>query len=308
MQLDEVSVRAANTSMKTDQDNKNQNQQRVFDAFLQTVPYEIRRFEDWTNRGHNPPIDFVQEEQRIGVELTEWRAQEQSKWVEQRDTFRDELQDAIRRRGLTQFGRGGAGYTPVIYLENGSPRLRRKHKIINNLLSFLDDFVRINGSRFSSQTIVHIPASELPTTVRPEINSVSLHAFPLSNTGIVVSGTPFNPQSSALVPDNPFATFLERVTEKAIEGAHKYLCEKANLQLRELWLVIHYSSPDVYPEPLIEMDIGYAGRESQKAAGAKLKAAIDAREDITRGPFDRIYFLVDCQPDPVSQLIFSKQS
>lgn len=295
--------------IKTQHEDKEQKQQRIFDAFLQTFPYEIGRSEDWTNRGVDLPIDFVHQERRIGVELTEWRTQERSKWVEQRDTFKSELRAAIHKRGLTQFESGGTGYTAVIYLENGPPRLRRKRKIIDNILSFLDNFVRANGPRFLSQRIVHLSACELPPTLRPDINSVMFYAFRTwSNIGIVVSEKPLNPAFPAPPSNIALASFRDRLTEKAIERANNYLCEKDHLQLRALWLVVHYSSPDVFPEPLaeFEMEIGYAGRKSQEAVGVKLKEAIDAIRDITRGPFDRIYFLVDCQPDPFSQLIFSK--
>jgi hypothetical protein len=64
-------------------------QQGTFDAFLRTQPYEIRS--GWTNRGLGPPIDFVNAELKIGVELTEWRGEDQSQWVEERDRFRSEL-------------------------------------------------------------------------------------------------------------------------------------------------------------------------------------------------------------------------
>jgi hypothetical protein len=72
-------------------------------------------------------------------------------------------------------------------------------------------------------------------------------------------------------------------------------------------LVVHYSSPGVFREPLAElaMDIGYGEhrRKSQKAVAEKLKVIA---QELGGGPFDRIYFLVDCQPDPFSELIFSR--
>jgi hypothetical protein len=53
------------------------------------------------------------------------------------------------------------------------------------------------------------------------------------------------------------------------------------------------------------MDIGYGEhrRKSQKAVAEKLKVIA---QELGGGPFDRIYFLVDCQPDPFSELIFSR--
>ena len=67
----------------------------------------------------------------------------------------------------------------------------------------------------------------------------------------------------------------------------------------QLWLAVHYSSPGVFPEPMTElqMDIGYGEHRhaSQRAVAEKLKPIAQA---VGAGPFDRIYFLVDCQPDP----------
>src|ERR1700726_814728 len=114
-------------------------QQRTFDAFLRTQPYEIRR--GGINRGLGPPIDFVNAELKIGVELTEWRGQDQSQWVEERDRFRSELLTAITEKGLTQFGRGTAGFKAKIFLKNGPPSRQRNRAKINQLLNFLVNFV-----------------------------------------------------------------------------------------------------------------------------------------------------------------------
>jgi hypothetical protein len=94
-------------------EEKAQNQQRTFDAFIQTLLYEIRPAR-WTPRGLGPPIDFINSESRIGVELTEWRGQSQSQWVEERDRFREELLTAIRERAVSPF-RPGEPNTPSRY-------------------------------------------------------------------------------------------------------------------------------------------------------------------------------------------------
>jgi hypothetical protein len=53
------------------------------------------------------------------------------------------------------------------------------------------------------------------------------------------------------------------------------------------------------------MDIGYGEhrRKSQEVVAQKLKGIA---QEIGGGPFDHVYFLVDCQPDPFSQLIFAQ--
>lgn len=160
-------------------------QQCTFDAFLRIQPYEIRS--GWTNRGLGPPIDFVNAELKIGVELTEWRGQDQSQWVEERDRFRSELLTAITEKGLTQFGRGTAGFTAQIYLENGPPSRHRKPAIINQLLNFLVNFVRSAPSRLSPYWSATITDIELPSELRPYIQSITVHVFVTGNLGIVVS-------------------------------------------------------------------------------------------------------------------------
>ena len=76
--------------------------------------------------------------------------------------------------------------------------------------------------------------------------------------------------------------------------------------LQQLWLVVHYSSPGVFVEPLTELhiEIGYGDHrhQSQRTAAIQLR---NIANEIGCGPFDRIYFLVDCQPDPFSELIQS---
>jgi hypothetical protein len=281
-------------------------QQRTFDAFLRTQPYEIRS--GWTNRGLGPPIDFVNAELKIGVELTEWRGQDQSQWVEERDRFRSELLTAITEKGLTQFGRGTAGFTAQIYLENGPPSRHRKPAIINQLLNFLVNFVRSAPSRLSPYWSATITDIELPSELRPYIQSITVYVFVTGNLGIVVSAgrTTYDPSLPEVHSTVALDAFRERLTEKAISGAERYAREKALLGLQQLWLVVHYSSPGVFVEPLTELhiEIGYGDHrhQSQRTAAIQLR---NIANEIGCGPFDRIYFLVDCQPDPFSELIQS---
>jgi hypothetical protein len=289
---------------KTEED-KEQNQQRTFNAFLLTLPYESRSSEGWISRGLGPPIDFIHKEERIGVELTEWRGMEQSQWVEERDRFRAELQTAIKERLLSHFNQGGAGYTVEIQLEDGPPRRATKPEVIADFLSFLDDFVRTKRSRFSPRGIAYMSAGELPVLLQPVVYSITVWVLAASNIGIFVRAKQdvFDPAALPETSNVAINSFRQRLVEKAVKGADKYIREKERLQLRELWLIVHYSSPDVFSEPLSElgMEIGCGARISQEAVAAKLKAVA---QEIGGGPFDRVYFLVDCQPEPFSELIF----
>jgi hypothetical protein len=295
--------------MKKAEEEKEQSQQRTFNAFLRTQPYEIRPSGDWVSRGVEPPIDFVHEEKRIGVELTEWRGMERSQWVEERDRFRAELERAIEERRLANFAPGETGYTAEIQLRHGSPTRGSKPEIIEELLGFLDDFVRTKQARFSRHRIAYIRDDELPSMLQRVISRITLFEFPPGNIGIIVRAAQnvFDPAAPATASDVALRSFRQRLIDKAVKGADKYIREKELLQLDELWLVVHYSSPGVFPEPLSElgMDIGYGRhrRISQQAVAAKLK---EVAEEIGGGPFERIYFLVDCQPEPFAELIWLK--
>ena len=63
----------------------------------------------------------------------------------------------------------------------------------------------------------------------------------------------------------------------------------------------------MFNQPLTElgMDIGFGDHrhKSQEVVAEKLKVIA---QEIGGGPFDRIYFLVDCQPNPFAKLIYIK--
>jgi hypothetical protein len=145
--------------------------------------------------------------------------------------------------------------------------------------------------------------------VQGVISPITIFEFPPSNIGIIVRATQdvFDPAAPPKGSDMALSSFRHRLIDKSLTGADKYIREKRLLQLDELWLVVHYSSPGVFPEPLVElgMDIGYGmhRRISQEAVAAKLK---EVAQEVGGGPFDRIYFLVDCQPDPFAELIWLK--
>lgn len=287
---------------------RERSQESTFDAFLRTQPYEIRP--GWKSRGLTPPIDFINIERRIGVELTEWRGQEESEWVEQRDDFRAAIFEAIEEQGLKAFSPGGGRFTAEIYLQDGPPGRRHRRQVIAALLSFLDNFVRTAGpSRFRPFGTASVPPPELPETIKRWVNSITVYIFPPGNLGVVVrrKTTIFDPALTPPTPKVALNSFRHRLVQKCVTGSPKYAQEKSRLQLDQLWLAVHYSSPGVFPEPMTElqMDIGYGEHRhaSQRAVAEKLKPIAQA---VGAGPFDRIYFLVDCQPDPFSQLIFLK--
>ena len=243
-------------------------------------------------------------EMRIGVELTEWRGKEESEWVAQRDRFRDDVLHAMDHKGLVRFRcRDGAGWTALLDVIR-LPNTSKRPAVIAQLLKFLCE-LEANPSRFKdSYGGIHVPRLELPFGLGSYFNGIGVLDFPSNNLGVVVTEMASNScnesQNGAAVA---IRAFRKRLYEKAIEGAEKYRLEKQRLGLEQLWLIIHYSSPDVFVEPIKELglQIGYGEhrRKTQEAVAAQLKIVA---QEIGGGPFDRVSFLVACQhqPDPFS--------
>lgn len=247
----------------------------------------------------SPPVDFVSPDMRIGVELTEWLGENEAQYVDQRDSFRDEVLSEIAARGPERFRPGGAGCTAIVSVISKPPRRPERPAIISKLLEFLGDFENRRRPRFRINPVIKVEDTEFPPALRAYFDALTLCEFEILNLGIVVQ------RARSAGSDVALRSFRERLSAKVIDGFKKYLAEKKSLGLKELWLVIHYSRPGVFIEPMIEMGLqvgfGEHRRKTQKDVAAKLTPI--ARE-IRGGAFDRIWFLVDCQPDPFSQEIF----
>ena len=63
--------------------------------------------------------------------------------------------------------------------------------------------------------------------------------------------------------------------------------------------MIHYNSPGIFNAPFDElgMQVGYGAhrRESQDRTAARASTMLT---DIGKGPFDRVFLTIDCQPEP----------
>jgi hypothetical protein len=249
---------------------------------------------------------FCSRELGIGVELTEWRGEKESEYVVQRDAFRDEILAAIDARGSAGFQENGTGWTVVLNLKDRPPKTRSKRaEVIAHLLDGVSEFVRASRSQVRQEEIIEVPLCELPSALQLYFNSITLLYFPLGNPGAVVQRRKFevslNPSRGGIA----ICSFHERFYEKAIVGAEKYSVERQSLGLDKLWLVIHYSSPGVFVEPIRELglQVGYGDhrRKRQETVAEQLKIVA---QKIGGGPFERVYFLIDCQPVPFSAEIW----
>jgi len=155
--------------------------------------------------------------------------------------------------------------------------------------------------------VVEVPLVAFPPQLKLYFNGISLLYFPTLNLGIVVQkrATISATKGRAVSPSVALTSFRNGLKAKAITRGERYLREKRRIGLKWLWLVIHYSSPDKFIEPMRELglQVGYGDhrRETQLKVAAALESS--ARE-IGSGPFDHVYFLVDCQPDPFCSEIF----
>src|SRR5216684_6569731 len=101
-------------------------------------------------------------------------------------------------------------------------------------------------------------------------------------------------------PDSALRSLTKILKAKIIAKAGTYRAEKQRVGLSELWLVIHYSSPGVFNGPLLElgMEVGYGAhrKASQDSVASKAKSLLHKLGG--GGPFDRVFLMIDCQPDP----------
>jgi hypothetical protein len=118
-----------------------------------------------------------------------------------------------------------------------------------------------------------------------------------------VGSTPNTTQR--LTPNNWESDSSTLVKAKTITKAGTYRAGKQRVGLSELWLVIHYSSPGVFNGPLLElgMEVGYGAhrKASQDSVASMAKSLLHKLGG--GGPFDHMFLMIDCQPDPyVSEL------
>src|SRR6266852_2911592 len=277
---------------------------KVFNAFLQTGSWEMRSA-NWDYRNGKSPIDFIWCEGGIGVELGEWLDREQAQWVAERDRLRDQIESEIEKRGLVQFQAGGRDprCTVEVYVDQ-LPSRTEKQQVIDELIHFMVEFERNHKSEiYRPYGIISVSGSELPESLSAHFTRLSFFGFPAQNLGVPL--TKAFDAGQQVRSDSALRSLAETLEAKIITKAGTYRAEKQRVGLSELWLVIHYSSPGVFNGPLLElrMEVGY---------GAHRKASQDNVAGMAKtlfhklgggGPFDHVFLMIDCQPDPyVSEL------
>ena len=279
---------------------------KVFDAFLETQSWEMRSG-DWDYRNGNAPIDFIWCDGGIGVELGEWLDRDQAQWVAERDRLRDQIDLEIERRGLVLFQSGGRDPRCTVEVSVAQlPTRAEKQQVIDKLIQFMVEFEGIHKLEiYRPYGTISVSGSQLPRSLSAYFASLCFFGFPAQNLGVLVRKA-FDMRSSPQA-DSALRSLAETLKAKIITNAGTYRTEKQRVGLSELWLVVHYSSPGVFNGPLLElgMEVGYG--EHQKESQVRVASmAKDLLHKLGGGPFDHVFLMIDCQPDPYVSELWSK--
>jgi hypothetical protein len=278
-----------------------------FTAFIRTRSWEVRS-KDWDYR-FDKPIDFVSLElgRCVGVELCQWLDRKQAQWVKERDRFRGQIELEIKRRGLYQFEHGGPRSRCAVQAwVTKLPSRAEKRKVIDELLGFMVEFEQTRRSEIYQGTgIADVPSQLLPVDLAPFFARMIFFAFPTgASLGVVLTKASVFKGAPPAETDSAIRSLRQALTAKTVEKAEIYEAEKRRLGLSELWLVVHYSSPDVFNAPYTQlgMQVGHGAhrRESQDRAAVLARGLVS---EIGEGPFDRVFLMIACQPETyVSEL------
>lgn len=284
---------------------KAEEETRVFTAFIRTRSWEARS-DVWEYRS-NKPIDFVSLERAnsVGVELCEWMGREQAEWVAERNRFRAQIESEIAKRGLYQFEYFGPRsrctvHAWVIKL----PGRAEKAKVIDELIDFIVEFERTKRSEiYRGMGIAEAIGPALPANLAPFFAQIFFYGGPTGDgLGVPLTKARAFGDTPLAETESAARSLRQALTGKIVAKAEIYEAAKRRLGLSELWLVVHYSSPDVFNARELGMQVGYGAhrRETQDRTATKASTLLG---EIGKGPFDRVFFMVDCQPETyVSEL------
>jgi len=187
------------------------------------------------------------------------------------------------------------------------PGRGEKAKVIDDLIEFMVEFELARSFEIyqSSTGIAEVRGSLVPVSLAPFFAQILFYSFP-TGTGLSVpltKATVFEGAPPA-ESDSAIRSLRQALTAKTIEKAEIYEAEKQRLGLSDLWLVVHYSSPGVFNAPYTElgMEVGY-GRHRRESQDRTAAIASTLLNEIGKGPFDRAFLTIDCQPETyVSEL------
>lgn len=278
---------------------KAERESQVLKAFLQTQSWETRGGK-WECRGANAPIDFIWREGGIGIELCEWLDSQQAQWVAERGRFREEIELEIRERNLVQFSPGGSSpRCTVEVVVTKVPSQSDKPKAIDELIQFMVEFERSHKEEIYGGRMIAEPSKDLwPSSLSSFVGHLIFYGFPGQNLGVPVRRASVFDGGQAAESNSAIRSLRQALRAKIVTKAEIYEVEKRRLSLSELWLVLHYSSPGVFNAPFVElkMEVGYgAHRRASQEKVATIAATIVC--ELGGGAFDRIFFMIDCQPD-----------
>jgi hypothetical protein len=254
------------------------------------------RAKDWDYR-RDKPIDFVSLEQDngVGVELCEWMDREEAQSVAERDRFCAEIQLEIDRRGPRS-------HCIVQVCLTKLPGRTQKAKVLEKVVEFIVEFVRTKKAEIDRTGIAEASGPALPASLAPFFTRIVFTNYP--TRGWVSLTKPWTFGIAPVELDSAARSLRQALTGKTVAKTRIYEAEKRQLALSELWLVVHYSSPDRFAAPLYELQLQVSyGRERGESQDRVAAMASTLLSEIGKGPFDRVFLMIECQELPsVSEL------
>jgi len=255
------------------------------------------RAKDWDYR-RDKPIDFVslERDNGVGVELCEWMDREQAQSVAEKDRFCGEIQLEIDRRGPRSHCIVQVCLTKLL-------GRTQKAKVLENVVEFIIEFERTKRSEIDRGIgIAEASGPDLPASLAPFFTRIVFTNYP--TRGWVSLTKPWTFGSAPLEMDSAARSLRQALMGKTVAKARIYEAAKRQLALSELWLVVHYSSPDKFAAPLHELGLQVSyGPERRESQDSVVAIASTLLSEIGKGPFDRVFLMIECQELPsVSEL------
>ena len=185
------------------------------------------------------PIDFICPELRIGIELVEWIDPAWAQWVNERERFRDQIDQEIDRRGLARFrmGRNESKCTVQVWVTD-LPSRGEKERVIHDLVDFVVEFEAHHRGQIVRSRLLEIPNADLPQSLKPHFEGITTFEFPMCDPGVIVT------RAGRLDSRTALEALKARLVAKIVNKAEGYLRES------NVWTFPSYGSSFTTARPV----------------------------------------------------------
>ena len=218
-------------------EEKAEREETIFRAFLNTQPWDLR-YGKWTHLGDGDQPDFINQERLLGVELTEWLDEPQTRRAIQIERFIAEIRLAVKAHRLTQFdktfkpGDEVVRYSVNLHIAN-LPSQRDKKAVIEELLEFLPDALEKRRADLAPHGSFFVAPTDMPPKLACYFHEMIFFQFEGGvNLGVMSS------EGGSYDPAQPLESLFRTIRRKVIEGSDLYNSARKKYGLRGLLLVI----------------------------------------------------------------------